>query len=173
MLSVGQTAPDFSLPGVTGRDPELYDLNRFVEDADATVLAFEPSAHAPVCADELRALGDAGWAAREDLLVWTITGDSIFANANAADRLGLDGPVLSDFHAGVADAYGVRLDDWHGHRDVPGRALFVVDPDWTVRHAWQAADPFETSTPLDGVAAALADLGVDVTAPAVEYRVDE
>jgi peroxiredoxin len=170
MLSTGQKAPDFSLPGVEGTDPSFYDLHRFVEDVDATVLAFVPSAHAPVCEDDLRALGAAGWGRREDLLVWTITGDSIFANASAYRDLDLDSPVISDFHAGIADSYGVCLDDWHGHRDIPGRALFVVDPDWTVRHAWQA-DPFETPdpSPLDAVAASLSDLGVGVDAPSVEY----
>ena len=170
MLSTGQKAPDFSLPGVEGTDPAMYDLHRFVEDVRATVLAFVPSAHAPVCEDDIRALGAAGWARRDDLLVWAITGDSIFANADAAADLGLNFPVISDFHAGIADSYGVRLEDWHGHRDIPGRALFVVDPDWTVRHAWRA-DPFETpsTSPLAPVADALADLGVDVDAPAVEY----
>ena len=174
MLSVGQKAPDFSLPGVVGRDTAMYDLHRFVDGVEATVLAFVPSAHAPVCEDDLRALGAAGWADRDDLLVWAITGDSIFANADAAEDLDLDVPVLSDFHAGVADAYDVRLDDWHGHRDIPGRGFVVVDADWTVRHAWQA-DPFATPSPppLDAVAAALTDLGVDVDAPAVEYRVGD
>ncbi len=172
MLSVGQKSPDFSLPGVEGRDPAMYDLHRFLEGVEATVLAFVPSAHAPVCEDDLRALGAAGWGGREDLLVWAITGDSIFANASAAEDLGLDFPVISDFHAGVADSYDVRLEDWHGHRDIPGRGFAVISPDWTVRHAWQADDPFETPStpPLDAVAAALSDLGVDVDAPAVEYR---
>ncbi|WP_135820020.1 redoxin domain-containing protein [Halostella litorea] len=173
MLSEGGTAPDFALPGVDGRNPATYELVRSIEDAAATVLAFVPSAHAPVCEDDLRALGASGWANRDDLLVWAVTGDTVFANAAAGDRLGLDFPLLSDRRGSIADAYGVRLDDWHAHRDLPGRALFVVAPDWTVRHA-RSLDPFETpaGSPFDGVAAALAALGVDVDAPSVEYSVD-
>jgi peroxiredoxin len=174
MVSVGGTAPDFALSGVEGRDPGMYELVRFVEGVAATVLAFAPSAHAPVCRDDLRALGASGWADRDDLLVWGITGDSIFANASAYDELALDYPLLSDFHGGVADSYGARLDDWHGHRDIPGRALFVVDPDWTVRHARTFDNPFDTSdeSPFEGVAAALGELAIEVEAPAVEYRVE-
>ncbi len=173
MVQIGGTAPDFTLSGVEGREPEMYELVRFVEDVAGAVLAFVPSAHAPICRDELRALGESGWAERDDVLVWALTGDSVFANARAYEDLALNYPVLSDFHAGVADAYGVRLDDWHGHRDIPGRALFVVDSDWTVRHARSFADPFEVpdESPFDGAAAALAELGVDVDAPEVEYRV--
>ncbi|WP_121822686.1 redoxin domain-containing protein [Halostella salina] len=173
MLSEGGTAPDLALPGVHGRDPATYELVRSIEDVAATVLAFVPSAHAPVCEDDLRALGTAGWAERDDLIVWAVTGDTVFANAAAGERLALDFPLLSDRRGAIADAYGVRLDDWHAHRDLPGRALFVVDPDWTVRHA-RALDPFETpaESPLTGVASALADCGVAVEAPTVEYRVD-
>jgi len=173
MLSEGGTAPDFALPGVDGREPATYELVRSVEDAAGTVLAFVPSAHAPVCRDDLRALGSSGWASRDDLLVWAVTGDTVFANAAAGERLALDFPLLSDRRGRIADAYGVRLDDWHAHRDLPGRALFVVDPEWTVRRA-RSLDPFETpaESPLAGVASALADLGIEVEAPPVEYRVD-
>ncbi len=175
MISPGQKAPDFSLPGVLDRDPAIYDLHQFIDDVEAVVLAFVPSAHAPVCQDDLRALGTSGWAERDDLLVWAITGDSLFANSSAARRLGLDFPVISDFHAGIADSYGVSLDDWHGHRDIPGRALLVIDDDWTVRHAWSPSDPFEVprGSPFAAVAEALNECGVDVTAPGVEYRVDD
>jgi peroxiredoxin len=174
MVSVGGTAPDFALSGVEGRDPGMYELVRYVEDAAATVIAFVPSAHAPVCRDDLRALGASGWAQRDDLNVWAITGDSIFANASAYEQLVLEYPLLSDFHGGVADSYGVRLADWHGHRDIPDRALFVVGSDWSVRHARTFDDPFETpdESPFEDVAAALGEVGVDVEAPAVEYRVE-
>ncbi|NHN49942.1 redoxin domain-containing protein [Halostella sp. JP-L12] len=173
MLSEGGTAPDFSLPGVDGRDPSYYDLHRRIGDVDAAVLAFVPSAHAPVCRDDLRALGTSAWADDEDVLVWPMTGDTVFANASAVERDGLRTPLLSDYHASIADAYGVALDDWHAHRNIPGRALFVVDPEWTVRHAWSPADPFDVpeASPFEAVAAALSELGVDAPAPDVEYRV--
>lgn len=174
MIAPGQKAPDFSLPGVLDRDPSIYDLHRFIDDVETVILAFVPSAHAPVCEDDLRALGASGWAARDDLLVWAITGDSLFANSAAAEHLDLDFPVLSDFHAGIADAYGLSLDDWHGHRDIPGRALLVVGGDWTVRHVWSPDDPFEVprGSPFGAVAEALGDLGVDVTPPEIAYRVE-
>lgn len=174
MISRGQKAPDFSLPGVVDRDPSIYDLHRFIDDVDAVVLAFVPSAHAPVCDDDLRALGASEWAERDNLLVWAITGDSLFANSAAAHSLDLSFPVISDFHAGIADAYGVCLEDWHGHRDIPGRALLVVDSDWTVRHVWAPSDPFEVprGSPFEALAEALGELGVDVDPPNVTYRVD-
>ncbi len=175
MIAPGQKAPDFSLPGVLDRDPSIYDLHRFIDDVEAVVLAFVPSAHAPVCEDDLRALGASGWAARDDLLVWAITGDSLFANSAAARRLDLSFPVLSDFHAGISDSYGLSLDDWHGHRDIPARALLVVDDGWTVTHVWSPDDPFETpqESPFAAVAEAMSALGVDVTAPDVRYRSEQ
>ena len=173
MLSEGRTAPDFSLPGVDGRDPSYFDLHRRIGDVDAALLLFVPSGHAPVCRDDLRALGGSAWGDDENVLVWPITGDTVFANASVAETEDLRTPLLSDYHASIADAYGVKLGDWHAHRGVPGRALFVVDPGWTVRHAWSPEDPFDAPerSPFEGAAAALSELGVDAPAPEVEYRV--
>jgi len=41
----------------------------------------------------------------------------------------------------VAEAYGVRAEEMDDHRGVARSALFVVDPDRTVRYAWRSEEP--------------------------------
>ncbi len=162
MLSVGQTAPDFSLPGVHDGVAQLYELFRPIDDGRAVVLCVYPSAFTPPAVAELRALGAAGWEASSDVVVWCLTGDSVYANAAFGERYDVPFALLSDFHASVADTYGVCLDDWEAHGPAPQRALFLVDPDWTVRFARVVADPFATPDPSPLVA--LADELADVVA---------
>ena len=38
MIETGQTAPDFSLPGVEGGEPAVYDLHGAIGDGDAVLL---------------------------------------------------------------------------------------------------------------------------------------
>ena len=175
MLSVGQTAPDFSLPGVRHGVARLFELFRPIDDGRSVVLCVYPSAFTPPAVAELRALDAAGWETSSDAVVWCLTGDSVYANAAFGDRYDVPFAMLSDFHAGVADAYGVCLDDWEAHGPAPGRAYFLVDPDWTVRYARSVDDPFASPdpSPVISLAEALASLvddqGLASDTVSVEY----
>ncbi len=173
MLTEGQKAPDFSLPGVIYDDPAMYDLHRFVGRGHAALLYFYPADFVPNCEDDLRALSRAGWHHEDGVVVWAISGDSLFAHAAFADRYDVDLPLLSDFHAGISESYYAVMDEWRGHHAIPQRGLCVVDDDWTVRHAWETDDPFVAPdpAPLVGAAETLDEL-VDarIEPPSVEYR---
>lgn len=175
MISVGQKAPDFSLPGVVGREPAVYDLHREIERG-AVLLLFFPADFMPVCTDELRAVARAGWHGREGLSVWGLSGDSIFSHAAFAEEHGLSFPLLADFHGSVADAYGVRYDDWQVHGPAPMRAVVLVDPDWNVSYSWSVEDAFAIPdpSPYAEVTTVLEEVVGGTFEPiAVEYETEE
>ncbi|WP_254840201.1 redoxin domain-containing protein [Natronomonas marina] len=154
----GQTAPDFSLPGVEGGEPGLYELHRAVEGDDAVLLWFVPSTFLPTGTAELCAIRDAGWHDLEGLQVWAVSMDSIYASAAYAERYDLPMALLGD-GGSAAEYYGVRYDEWEGHYGAPKRAVFLVGADWTVEAAWSTDDAFARPdpSPVERVAPALAE----------------
>lgn len=171
MVSTGQKAPDFVASAVqdgAGRPVEFF---AEVRAHEAVVLVFEPAAFVPTCTAELCAIRDAGWTDVEGLAVFVVTGDSLFSNAAYADRYDLPFPLVSDFHGGIAHSYDLLLEEWEGHSDIPGRATVVVDGDWTVRTI-SSADPLAEAdpSPVETATETLADLGLDVSRPRVQYE---
>lgn len=63
-----------------------------------------------------------------------------FAQTAFAERLGVDFALLSDWEGTTAEAYGVRYDEWKGHKGVAKRSLFLVDRDGTIRWRWWEDD---------------------------------
>jgi len=126
---VGDSAPDFSLPAVSGGRISLsqYRGKRNV------VLSFVPAAWTPVCSDQWP-----GYNIVEDIfnmndaILLGITVDNIptlFAWTNQMGKLWF--PVLSDFwpHGAVADRYGVLRSD-----GLSERAIFVIDKKGIIRY---------------------------------------
>src|SRR5690606_26446736 len=66
-----------------------------------------------------------------------------FSQMAFADHIGVDFPLLSDWGGEVADAYGVRYEEWKGHRGVAKRSLFVISGDGTIRYRWVTDDALE------------------------------
>jgi peroxiredoxin (alkyl hydroperoxide reductase subunit C) len=127
-VRVGEPAPEFTLPAITG---EHIALSRF-KGRKNVVLSFVPAAWTPVCSDQwpgyniVKDLFDA-----RDAVLLGITVDNIptlFAWTNQMGDLWF--PVLSEFwpHGAVADAYGVLRSDGTAER-----ALFVIDKDGIIR----------------------------------------
>ena len=171
MIERGMTAPDFIAPAVSDGAAVEVELFRLVENHRAVVLAFAPATFVPAPTAEFLALRDAGWADHPDVAVVAITGDSLFAGFAYADRYGLPFPVVSDFHGGVAESYDLLAEGWEAHSDISRRATVVLDADWRVRFASATDDPHDRADPAPITAAtgALADLGVDVDRPVVDY----
>jgi len=128
-VKVGDKAPDFSLPAVSGGSISLsqYRGKRNV------VLSFVPAAWTPVCSDQwpgyniVEDIFD-----KNDAILLGITVDNIptlFAWTNQMGKLWF--PVLSDFwpHGAVADRYGVLRSD-----GVTERALFLIDKKGIIRY---------------------------------------
>jgi len=169
MVSRGDTAPDFAGSAVQRGEARTLELFAEVRDHDVVVLVFEPADFVPTCTAELRALAAADWDTHTNLSVIGLTGDSLFSHAAYADRYDIPFPLVSDFHAGIADSYDLVLDSWEGHPSIPARATVVLE-DWTVR-AVESVSPLSTRSPapVERVVPAIREAGVDVATPDVTY----
>jgi peroxiredoxin len=141
MLTEGDTAPDFLLPGTDGEAVEPYAMVEHV-DRGPVVLAFYVFDFHPACTEEVCSIRDLSWFdLHPDASVLAVSTDSAFSHAAFAREYDIDFPLLSDSTGTVADAYGVRDSDVAGHGLVARRSVFVVDDEWTVRYAWGADEP--------------------------------
>lgn len=127
VLNVGDRAPDFALPSSDDREIRLSD---FFSQKNV-VLLFYPFAFSPVCSLQLPA-----YQARKpefdkhDAQLLGISTDSKWSVKAFALQLGLEYPLLSDYHRRVSEAYGVLRADGSS-----ARAVFVIDKEGIIRHA--------------------------------------
>jgi peroxiredoxin (alkyl hydroperoxide reductase subunit C) len=128
-VNVGDRAPDFTLPAVSGGK---VSLGHYLGKKNV-VLSFVPAAWTPVCSDQwpgyniVKQIFD-----KNNAILLGITVDNIptlFAWTNQMGKLWFD--ILSDFwpHGAVAAKYGVLRSD-----GVTERALFVIDKKGIVRY---------------------------------------
>jgi peroxiredoxin len=127
-VKVGDLAPDFSLPSLSG---EGISLSQY-RGKNNVVLSFVPAAWTPVCSDQWP-----GYNIVEDIfkkydaILLGITVDNLPTLHAWTNQMGkLWFPVLSDFwpHGAVADKYGVLRSD-----GMAERALFVIDKKGIIR----------------------------------------
>jgi peroxiredoxin (alkyl hydroperoxide reductase subunit C) len=128
-LKIGDKAPDFTLPAVSGEKVSLKDYR----GKKNVALSFVPAAWTPVCSDQwpgyniVKHIFD-----QHDAVLLGITVDNIptlFAWTNQMGKLWF--PVISDFwpHGAVAKKYGVLRSN-----GVSERALFVIDKKGSIRY---------------------------------------
>jgi peroxiredoxin len=147
-VKVGDRAPDFTLPSVSGQQVSLSQY----AGKNNVVLSFVPAAWTPVCSDQwpgyniVKDIFDT-----YDAVLLGITVDNIptlFAWTNQMVPEGgrLWFPVLSDFwpHGAVADAYGVLRSD-----GVAERAIFVIDKGGMIRYI--DVHDINKRPPLEGI----------------------
>ncbi len=152
MLKAGDRAPVFRLVDTGLKARSLGDFS-----GKKLVLAFYPGAFTSVCQKELCTFRD--MLARLEALDAQVVGisvDSPFANKAFAEANRLSFPLLSDFGGVVAREYGGVHEEFLG---IPGyvvtkRAVFVIDPEGTVRYAWVSDDP-GVEPPYEEIAKAL------------------
>lgn len=143
MISEGDTAPGFSIPGTAGEEIEKYHLSEFTE-VGAAVLVFYPFDFSPVCTEELCMFRDAEWlTVAENVDVLAISLDSCYAHKRFIQENNLQFPLLSDTRGHVSEEYGVAYDEWEHHTGVPKRALVTIDDSRTVRYTWVTDDAYE------------------------------
>jgi len=128
-VKVGDPAPDFTLPSISGKSVTLSDF----KGRKNVVLSFVPAAWTPVCSDQwpgyniARPLFD-----NHNAIPLGITVDNVPTLHAWTNQMGdLWFPVLSDFwpHGAAADALGVLRSDGTAER-----ALFVVDTAGIIRY---------------------------------------
>jgi peroxiredoxin len=144
MLRIGQEAPDFTLPGAAAGTIETHALSEYTDRGWAVILVFYPLDFHPACTDQWCSLRDADWLTLlDDVVVLGVGSDGAYAHREYATEHNIQFPLLSDTDGQVSRAYGVLLEEFEGHRDLPGQATFVVDPDRTIQFAWSADSPEE------------------------------
>jgi peroxiredoxin (alkyl hydroperoxide reductase subunit C) len=127
-VKVGQAAPGFTLPSITGEKVHLSQ-NRGKKNV---VLSFVPAAFTPVCSDQWPGYNMARKLFEgHDAVLLGITVDNIPTLYAWTSQMGeLWFPVLSDFwpHGAVAKKFGVLRSD-----GVSERALFFIDKKGVIR----------------------------------------
>ena len=128
-LSVGDAAPEFSLPDQDKQVVSLTDLR-----GTPVLLVFYPFAFSGICTgelcqlrDELSTYSDAG------VRVFAISTDPVFSLKAFREKESYEFPLLSDFwpHGEVAKAYGV----FNEKAGMALRGTFLIDADGTVAFA--------------------------------------
>ncbi|MCD6534731.1 MAG: peroxiredoxin [Deltaproteobacteria bacterium] len=121
-VKVGDSAPGFSLPSVSGKMINLSDYR----GKKIVVLSFVPAAWTPVCSDQWPGYNIVEELFKEqDAVLLGITVDNIPSLFSWIQQMGdLWFPVLSDFwpHGAVADSFGLLRTD-----GMAERALVVID----------------------------------------------
>jgi peroxiredoxin len=128
-LKVGDKAPDFTLPSVSGGNVSLSQYR----GKKNIVISFVPAAWTPVCSDQWPGYNIAkDFFDKHDTVLIGITVDNIPTLYAWTSEMGnLWFPVLSDFwpHGAVAEKYGVLRSD-----GVSERALFAIDKKGIIRY---------------------------------------
>jgi peroxiredoxin Q/BCP len=128
--SVGETAPDFTLPGTGEATYSLADARGGV-----VVLVFYPGDNTPVCTLQLRTYSD-DFSAFEKLgaTVWGISPQDVESHEDFSDSQGgFKFPLLADTDKKVGKAYGII-----GPIGFYRRSVFVIDAKGVVRYAHRA-----------------------------------
>lgn len=63
-----------------------------------------------------------------------------FSQMAFAEATGVGYPLLSDWGGAVAEAFGVRYQEWKGHAGVAKRSVFVIGTDGVIRYRWVTED---------------------------------
>jgi peroxiredoxin len=128
-ISVGDVAPEFSLPDQDRQVVSLADLR------GAPVLAvFYPFAFSPLCTGELCQLRDElGTYDDAGVTVLAVSTDPVFSLKAYREKEGFGFRLLSDFwpHGGAAQAYGA----FNEKAGMALRGTFLIDADGTIAFA--------------------------------------
>lgn len=128
-VGVGDTAPEFSLPGTGGKHHSLAEYR-----GRTVVLVFYPGDDTPVCTRQLCSYNDElSRFADLSAQVIGISTQSVESHEKFAAKHGFKFPLLADVDKSVHRAYGVL-----GLMDMPRRSVFVVDGTGTIRYAHRA-----------------------------------
>jgi mycoredoxin-dependent peroxiredoxin len=147
-ISVGQTAPDFTLPNQDKKDVKLSDF----AGKKNVVLVFYPLDWSPVCTNEHVCLvNDMKSFETLDAEVLGVSVDSVWSHKAFAEKMGIKYSLLADFHpkGAMSEKYGVYL----GDKGITGRAIVIVGRDGKV--AWVKNYDIPVVPDVKEVAAAL------------------
>ncbi len=127
--SVGETAPEFTLPGTGGRE---YSLSSY--RGQPVVLVFYPGDDSPVCTKQLNSYNNE-LSAFENVgaQVLAVSAQDLNSHEDFATKYGFKFPLLADTDKAVANLYGTV-----GPLGFPRRSVFVIDAQGIIRYAHKA-----------------------------------
>jgi len=128
-LTVGDRAPDFTLPGTNESTHSLSDFA-----GKPLVLVFYPGDDTPVCTRQLNSYNEGlEQFAELDAQVVGISAQDVESHDAFSDKHGFQFPLLADVDKEVAGRYGTL-----GPIGFPRRSVFIIDSDGIVRYAHRA-----------------------------------
>jgi peroxiredoxin Q/BCP len=151
MVDVGESAPDFTLPGIANGERRDYSLSEY--RGRRVVLAFYPGDFTLGCTRQLCSYRD-GMEVFEQAKaeVLGISPQDVDSHERFAAEKGFTFPLLADTDKAVARSYGIV-----GAGGVYRRSVFVLDEQGAVR--WRNVKlvgfTWKTADALDGVLQAL------------------
>jgi len=134
MLSVGATAPDFSLPSTSGDVVSLKNLR-----GKKVVLYFYPKDDTPGCTKEACSFrDDLTRIKRKGALVFGVSADSIPSHQKFIEKYELNFPLLSDESKEMLKAYGVWQQKSFMGKKYLGivRTTYIIDEEGRVAHVF-------------------------------------
>lgn len=130
-VSIGDLAPDFTLPDQSGTPVRLRDL----VGRKNIVLYFYPKDETPGCTIEARAFRDSYEQFNaQDAQVVGVSSDSVRSHRRFVQRHNLPFLLLSDADGTVRGLYGVEKTLGL----LPGRVTYVIDRTGVVRHVYSS-----------------------------------
>lgn len=146
MITIGTTAPDFTLSTITAEGPKQITLTAEIGKKNILIFFF-PMAFTGGCTAELCEISQ-GISAYDslDCMVYGISGDNPFAQQAWAEKEGITIPLLSDYEHTVAKAYGIAYESFLpeiglGLAGVAKRSAFLIDRTGVIQYAEVNEDP--------------------------------
>jgi peroxiredoxin len=137
VIEPGTPAPDFTLRDQDGGKVTLSALR-----GSKVVLCFYPADFSPVCTDQLSIYQEVkGEIEERGAKLLGISVDSMWSHKAFQERLGVEIPLLADFHpkGEVAERYGAYLDGY----GTANRSLVLIDEEGIVRWVHESPSPLE------------------------------
>jgi peroxiredoxin len=139
VISAGEKAPDFTLPNHTGEEVSLSDFR-----GRKLMLIFYPADFSPVCSDQLSIYQEVlGQIEEAGVQLLGISVDSSWTHNAFRKKLGLEIPLLADFHpkGEMSSRYGAYITEL----GIANRSLVLIDEEGVVR--WVYESPSLTEIP--------------------------
>jgi peroxiredoxin Q/BCP len=129
MPNIGDTAPDFSLPGSDGA---IYSLSQF-RGKSAVVLTFYPGDDTPTCTAQLCDYRD-GWERFQSYgaVVLGVSTNDMTAHKKFSEKFSFPFPLLEDKGNAVCKAYDALM--LGGLLPIARRAVYIIDKAGVVRY---------------------------------------
>jgi peroxiredoxin len=137
MIEVGTQAPDFTLRNQKGEKISLSDLR-----GRKVMLVFYPADFSPVCTDQLSIYQEVlPEIEQRGATLLGISVDSLWAHRAFQEKLGVEIPLLSDFHpkGEVAQRYGAYVERY----GTANRSLVLIDENGVVEWVHESPSPLE------------------------------